>query len=244
MTTDWQRDNLTMHFGDCLDVMADMPDSSVDLIATDPPYFKVKGLAWDRQWDKPAAFLTWLDRVVAECARLLKANGSLYLFASPRMAARVECLVAERLCVLNRITWRKPPFSTKAEMFRKDDLRAFFPASEAVIFAEHYNADTAAKGESGYGAKCDELRGFVFEPLRAYLDGELSRSPLTKRWLKEQWMRETNTKSEMPRHWFEQCQWELPTPRNYEWLRMHLNASCNGDGPQYLRRDYEDLRRD
>ena len=39
--------------GDAIETMRGLPDNSVDLIATDPPYFKVKGDAWDRQWDKP-----------------------------------------------------------------------------------------------------------------------------------------------------------------------------------------------
>lgn len=37
--------------GDCLEVMATMPDGSVDLIVADPPYYKVKAVAWDRQWN-------------------------------------------------------------------------------------------------------------------------------------------------------------------------------------------------
>ena len=44
----------TLHHGDCLDVMADMADNSVDVILTDPPYFKVKAEWWDRQWEKPS----------------------------------------------------------------------------------------------------------------------------------------------------------------------------------------------
>ena len=43
--------------GDCLDVLPTLEDSSVDLILTDPPYYKVKGEAWDRQWDTAAGFL-------------------------------------------------------------------------------------------------------------------------------------------------------------------------------------------
>ena len=47
--------------GDCLEVLKDFPDNSVDAIVTDPPYFKVKKEWWDRQWDKPEGFLKWLD---------------------------------------------------------------------------------------------------------------------------------------------------------------------------------------
>ena len=38
---------------------------------------------------------------------MLRPNGSLYLFASPQMAARVECLIGTRFAVINRITWQR-----------------------------------------------------------------------------------------------------------------------------------------
>ena len=41
-----------LYCADALDVLRSLPDSSIDLIATDPPYFRVKGLAWDRAWDR------------------------------------------------------------------------------------------------------------------------------------------------------------------------------------------------
>jgi adenine-specific DNA-methyltransferase len=39
---------------------------------------------------------------------VLAPNGSLYCFASPQMAAMVECVVAERFDVLNSLVWVKP----------------------------------------------------------------------------------------------------------------------------------------
>ena len=55
-----------LHLGDCLDVMRGMADNSVNLIVTDPPYYKVKGEAWDRQWDSPEGFLSWVRDLCAE----------------------------------------------------------------------------------------------------------------------------------------------------------------------------------
>jgi len=229
--------------GDCLDILPTIGDNSVNLIYTDPPYFKVKSEAWDRQWDKPAQFLGWLGEVLEEFRRVLAPNGSLYLFASPKMAARVELKVGEYFEILNRITWAKPPFSTKAEMFRKEDMRSYFPTSEAVIFAEHFGADSQAKGESGYGAKCDELRGFVFEPLRAYLDGEKARAGFTTRQVAERFQKKTGSRTVtgMAGHWFTSVQWTLPTEENYQWLRELFSRDRPGE---YLRREYEDLRRE
>ena len=228
-----------MH-GDCLFLLPLLPDNSIDLILTDPPYMGVKSEDWDNQWDSPAAFLAWMGEVLAEYARVLKPNGSLYLFASPQMSARVECKVGEVFNVINRITWRKPPFSTKAEMFRKEDLRSFFPTSEFVIFAEHYGADNMAKGEAGYEAKCDELRGFLYEPLRAYLEDERSRSGTDKIACNVACGFSASAGGMASRHYFSRSQWQMPTPEHY----AALQALFNKKSKEFLRRDYEDLRRD
>jgi len=221
--------------------MRAMDANSVDLIATDPPYFKVKGEAWDRQWDTPKLFLAWLDTVLVEMERILKPNGSLYLFASPKMAARVEVLIGGRFNVLNSITWAKPGQSY-AEKYGPENFRQYVPMSERIIFAEHYGADNIAKGEAGYGAKCDELRGFVFEPLRAYLDGERERAGASVRQVAEAFQRKTGSRTVtgMAGHWFTRVQWALPTEENYQWLRSTLSNLNHGG--EYLRSEYEDLR--
>ena len=220
--------------GDCREVLRQMPDNCVDLILTDPPYFRVKNEPWDRQWDSAAGFIRWLDTVAEQWARVLKPNGSLYCFASPKMAARVEVMLADRFAVLNHIAWSKPPYSTKAEMFDKTTMRGFFPSSERIIFAEHYGADNIAKGEAGYAAKCDELRGFVFEPLRAYLDGERERAGFSRKDC------DRVCGNQMAGHYFSRVQWALPTRANYEKLRAAFNAR----GGDYLRREYDYLRRE
>jgi len=220
--------------GDCLDVMRGMPDNSVDAVVTDPPYFKVKGDAWDRQWDKPTQFLAWLDQIAEQWQRLLKPNGSLYCFASSKMAARVECLLANRFSILSHIVWQKGDDNGNGMHTRqhKPDCRNWFPQTERLIFAEHYGADNIAKGEAGYVAKCDELRGFVFEPLRAYLDGERERAGFDRKACDDA------CGNQMAGHYFSRIQWALPTRQNYEKLR----EAFNGQGGDYLRREYEDLR--
>jgi len=238
MTPYYDQDGVTIYNGDCLQVLPYLFDNSVDLILTDPPYFKVKGDAWDNQWDKPADFLAWLDRVLAEFARILKPNGSLYLFASPQMGARVECLVGGRFQVLNSIRWRKEEGYHKATC--KEELRAFFPASETIIFAEHFGADNAAKGEVGYDRKCDELRGFIFEPVRAYFDEERKRSGLSSQQIQDGMAELTGVRYVFDHHTFSTSQWALPTKEQYEAARVLFNRS----GGKYLRKDYEELRKE
>ena len=225
--------------GDCFERMGELPDGSVDAVVTDPPYFNVKPDDWDNQWRSETEFLDWIGRLCAEWFRLLKPNGSLYVFASAQRSARVEVKISESFNVLNRITWRKHDgTANKGGTWCRTDkkaLRSFFPASESIIFAEHYGADNMAKGETGWVAKCDDLRGFVFEPLRAYLDGEWKRAGLKREDADEACGTVTMARS----HFFSSSQWQLPTERNYNALRRYANARGGG----FLRREYEDLRR-
>jgi site-specific DNA-methyltransferase (adenine-specific) len=220
---------------DCRDV----PPVECDAVVTDPPYFRVKGEAWDRQWDNAAAFLDFIGERVTAWERDLRPNGSLYCFASPKMAARVECKIGERFNVLNSIVWDKGRLS---RMAGKEDerLRQFVPMSERIIFAEHYGADNMAKGEAGYQAKCDELRGFVFEPLRAYLDGERKRANVDKADCNVACGFSHSSGGMASRHYFSASQWCLPTSEHYAALRDLFNRN----GGEYLRREYEDLRQE
>ena len=224
---------LALHLGDCLEVLRTMPDASVDAVVTDPPYYRVKNEDWDRQWDDPEAFLAWLDQVAEQWQRVLKPNGSLYCFASPQMAARVEVMLGQRFQVLNNIRWTKAQgWHKKAE---KEALRSYLSPWEAVIFAEQFGADGSALHGSGWADQCAELRAGVFEPLRQYLLQERDRAGITNRQVDE-----CLGTSDMARHYFGASQWALPTEDAYAKLRHLFN---NGPGHEYLRRDYEDLRR-
>jgi adenine-specific DNA-methyltransferase len=256
---------MQLYHGDCLEIMAGLPDASVDAVVTDPPYFRVKGEQWDRQWDSAPAFLAWLALVADQWARVLRPNGSVYCFASPDMAARVEVMLRERFNVLNRIRWVKDAGWHKKA--RKEDLRSYLSPWEEIIFAEHYGADSMALGESGYAAQCEKVRGMVFEPIRAYLAGEFARAGVKT----ERANAFCNTRSMAARHYFTRSQWCLPTAQHYASLREGLNREGRKPAPpfrdyhptqsywaryhpaapveylradyEYLRADYEDLRR-
>jgi adenine-specific DNA-methyltransferase len=227
--------------GDALAVMRDMADSSFDAIVTDPPYFGVVKEKWDNQWKNRSEFLAWIGELADEWKRLLRPNGSLYVFASPGNASGVEEEIRKRFDVLNHVVWDKGLKASTANRARKEALRAYAKTSERVIFAQHYGADGAAKGEPGYRQKCEELCGFVFEPLRNYIDGEWTRAGLTRK--------EANlaTGTQMAGHYLSKSQWALPTKQHYEALRDYANRRGGeflGRDYEFLCRDYELLRRD
>ena len=228
--------NWWIECGDSASLLTLIPDNSVDLIATDPPYFRVKEHEWDRQWSTADAFLDWLQSLLVQFRRILKPNGSLYLFASPQMSARVECRIGERFQVLNNIRWRKEEGRGRHKAACKEELRAFFPASETIIFAEHYGADNAAKGEAGYVQRCDELRGFVFEPLRKYLDDAREQAGYDRKQC------DHHLGNQMSGHYFSSIQWALPTSKNYAKLQELFGTERLPRRYEDLRQQYEDLR--
>jgi len=75
-------DKLTLHHGDCLEVLRSLPDCSVDSVVTDPPYgLSFMGKRWD--YDVPSV------EVWAECLRVLKPGGHLLAFAGTRTQHRM-----------------------------------------------------------------------------------------------------------------------------------------------------------
>lgn len=129
----------TLHNSDALEVMKSLPDNSVSLIATDPPYYKVKDEPWDNQWETPENFLSWMDLLAKEWQRILKPNGSIYVFASPQMSARVEVLLSKHFNILNNIRWIKDAgWHQKTD---KEAIKSYLSPYESVIFSEQFKSD-------------------------------------------------------------------------------------------------------
>lgn len=79
--------NVSLHNGDCLVVLATLPDNSVDSIVTDPPY----GIGMmNKKWDYAVPSVA----VWRECLRVLKPGGHILAFAGTRtqhrMASNIE----------------------------------------------------------------------------------------------------------------------------------------------------------
>ena len=77
-----------LHLGDCLEVLATLPDNSVDSIVTDPPYgLSFMGKKWD--YDVPSVAI-W-----EQCLRVLKPGGHLLAFAGTRTQHRMACRIED-----------------------------------------------------------------------------------------------------------------------------------------------------
>ncbi|EFH1207360.1 site-specific DNA-methyltransferase [Escherichia coli] len=192
---------------DCLEFIRSLPENSVDLIVTDPPYFKVKPEGWDNQWAGDEDYLKWLDQCLAQFWRVLKPAGSLYLFCGHRLASDIEIMMRERFNVLNHIIWAKP--SGRWNGCNKESLRAYFPATERILFAEHYQGPYRPK-DVGYEAKGRSLKQHVMAPLISYFRDARAALGITAKQIAD-----VTGKKNMVSHWFSASQWQLPNERDY-----------------------------
>ena len=104
---------------DCLEGLREVPDKSVDLIVTDPPYFLSMGHAGDkknaqslqltsnRTFNDLAICTPFYKQLFAEYARVLKEDGSFYFFTDWRGYAYYFPLINAELPVRNLIVWDK-----------------------------------------------------------------------------------------------------------------------------------------
>ena len=95
--------------GDCLQVMSEMPSESIDLVITDPPFNigKYYGGVYEdkKQFDE---YLEWCKKWLTECIRLLKKDGSLYLFNYPENNAYILPFLKEKMVFRRWMTWHYP----------------------------------------------------------------------------------------------------------------------------------------
>ena len=108
--------------GDCLQIMKQIPDKSIDLVLTDPP-FNISGLSggielhgspvnishfgeWDYNFD-PKIF-------IKETKRILKSNGQIYIFTSDRLMGKyIDLFIKYNFHYRNTLVWFKPNLMPK-----------------------------------------------------------------------------------------------------------------------------------
>ena len=118
----YQKDNFTLYNADCLDVLASMPENSIDMIFADPPYFlssgsftcqngkmvSVKKGDWDLSNGTKQNFDFHIEWIKA-CRRVLKPNGTIWI--SGTYHSIYQCgfaLEINNYHFLNDIAWFKP----------------------------------------------------------------------------------------------------------------------------------------
>jgi len=196
---------------DCLKALAELPENSVDLILTDPPYYRVKSDDWDNQWKTESEFMDWVEQVLAAFARVLKPNGSLYWFASPYMASPIEMVTKQYFNVLNHLVWVKKEGRHKG--CNAQSLRKYFPQTERIIFAEASGADLASIKAA------NEERKALLKPVIDQLNNARKAAGMTIKDCEK--LLGTTTVG----HYFSASQFHFPREEHYLTLMQAFNSS-------------------
>ncbi|PIV70166.1 MAG: site-specific DNA-methyltransferase [Euryarchaeota archaeon CG01_land_8_20_14_3_00_38_12] len=78
---------------DCIVGLAKLPEKCVDLIISDPPYFKTINEEWDYKWRTEDDYIEWVEKWVKELSKVAKTNCSFWLFGYVKILSRLLPLI-------------------------------------------------------------------------------------------------------------------------------------------------------
>jgi len=84
-----------------------IPNDSIDLILTDPPYNNRKDFGKGTINLSKKEFEKWNDAWIKECFRILKPTGSIYICIDWPNSGIIQNLLGKYFIVQNRITWKR-----------------------------------------------------------------------------------------------------------------------------------------
>ncbi len=115
--------------GDCMEELKKLPNNSVDLVVTDPPYNI--GVNYGKNKDKlnEEDYYKWCLGWVKQCERVLKKDGSLYIINYPEKCARIM-LEVDRNTNLELKRWINWHYPTNVGHSPKNFTRS----SRAILF--------------------------------------------------------------------------------------------------------------
>ena len=180
-----------LRLGDCLELMKNIPDGSVDLVLTDPPYGTMKGAALDGWKNQTTEWDTAIDplKIFEQISRVLRPNGKAVLFSQEPYTSQLITSAIPSL-----------PFAYRAMWYKNVHANALLAKSAMVSKYEDICIFSCSKGG-----------GEVAE----YMKSELEKSGLTVKKINE--LLGTST---MASHYFRAgCQFVLPTKEKYEKLQ-------------------------
>ena len=147
-------DTNLIYCGDNKDILSKFPAKSVDLIYADPPFFSNRNyeLIWgngaeqkvyeDRWKGGINVYIEWMEPRIAQCQRILKDKGSMYLHcdwhANAHLRILMDRIFGERN-FRNEIIWTYKKFGRAGRYFpRSHDVILFYAKSADNIFNPQY----------------------------------------------------------------------------------------------------------
>lgn len=118
MIRKYQRDNTKIYWGNALEVLGEIPNTSIDLIFADPPYNIGKNFSqFVDKWDSDEEYAEWCCQWLELSIQKLKRNGTLYVMSSTQGMPYLDSFLRRRLHILSRIVWRYDSSGVQAKHF-------------------------------------------------------------------------------------------------------------------------------
>ena len=122
-------DNQTLICGDALLELKKIPDNSINLIITDPPYNLCKDYGETKDNLEFEEYINFSKNWLKECKRILKENGTIYVFMGMRFISYIYSILERdlKLNFCSWITWHYTQGIGKTKGFspRHDDILMF-----------------------------------------------------------------------------------------------------------------------
>ena len=213
--------------GDARELAKRLPDESVDLIICDPPYFRIANKEWDKQWKSIQEYADWCLAWGKEACRVLKKNGSAYIFGDDKNIAYVQVkLDTLDWGLINNIVWSKTNYTMRKAS--PDALRSYqVQAEERILF---YGKDITFPSFS------EIVNPQAATPMGEYLRSERKRAGVSMQEIQKLFPSATGGLTGCVSNW--ELGYNFPLKEQYEKIREYLN---NGKY-EYLREEYEELR--
>lgn len=132
--------------GDCTKELKNIKSNSVDLIVADPPYNVGKDYGNDSDKQEFEDYLAFTREWLTECHRILKKNGTMYVFIGFRYISYLYQIMEQDLGMsfINWISWHYTQGVGKTKGFspRHDDI-LMFAKSKSYKFNLDSNKSTA-----------------------------------------------------------------------------------------------------
>lgn len=98
----------TITQGDCLELLKDIPDNSVDMTFADPPFNLKKKYNGYKDSLEFQDYLEWCDKWISEMVRITKPTGSIFVHNIPKWLSYYVKLLNDHAYFKHWIAWQAP----------------------------------------------------------------------------------------------------------------------------------------
>jgi site-specific DNA-methyltransferase (adenine-specific) len=162
---------VTLHMGDCLEVMRGLADNSVDAVVTDPPYGM--GKDFGNGSDEQGRAMWLIQSVMPELARVTRKGGMLFVFGSSRLIHKTINLGESAGLEFQRLLWLYKPndctYPWRGWLLKSEAIAVFSKGKPDKWDYEHYCHDTYIFNHSGGELSKDQHHPSV-KPLKVIRD--------------------------------------------------------------------------